>query len=128
MIEKKVKWTLESLANVKKVKNLSEIKDELKGRQIVIFPDADEDIGASGIDGGTIYSNNKFPMIGESGIVFSIGENTNVTTITIKTTRGKNIAIEKDIVIKNTDMVFIIEEDSAEKGRWLKPEYAWRPE
>lgn len=118
---KYVIWTLNTLTNVKRITTEELMKLNLKDKQIVIYPGADNSIGASVIDGETIYTSNEFPIMGLAGIIQSIKKKN--MSFKCRDLFGKPCTFTP----KHSDILFIIEEDKADE-KWLKPEYAWVPD
>lgn len=124
---KYAKWTLDTLTNVKKLKtiDIEPLAEDLQGRLVFIFQGADELIGATFMNMklGMAITDHPFPMIGESGIIKKISVKKKTITF-----HYFDIYEKKKVYAPNsTEMVFIMEKDSADKKR-LCPEYAWRPE
>jgi hypothetical protein len=121
---KPVMWTLDTVTNVKRITTEEIMKLDLKDRQIAIFPNVDGCVGATVIDKGFAYTNNEFPIIGDSGIIQMVDENKDGVSFRCIGPEEKHCFFTP----KHSDMVFIIEKDDDTKGKWLKPEYAWRPD
>ncbi len=80
-------------------------------------------VGASVIDPEYILTNNKFPMIGDSGIIQMVDENEDGVSFRCMDIENKH----RLFTPKHSDMVFIMEKDDDIKKQ-LVPEYAWRPD
>jgi|GEM_PF-5424440 len=120
---KPVTWTLETLTNVNRITTEELMKLDLKDRMIAIFPNADEHVGASVIDPEYILANNKFPMIGDSGIIQMVDEHEDGVSFRCMDIENKH----RIFTPQHSDMVFIIEKDDDTKKQ-LVLEYAWRPD
>jgi len=120
-----VKWSLDTLTNVTRINTEKLLKLDLEGRQIAIFPKADDLVGASFYDAPIMHTSNEFPMHGNAGIIKSARENDDKICFEYKDFNGKNCVFTPE----PTDIVFIIErDDDAKTVRYLKPEYGWRPD
>jgi hypothetical protein len=120
---KYVKWTLDTLTNVKRLTTEEILTMNLEGRQIAIYPGADNCIGTSAIHGSLSYTNNQFPVVGDTGIIKIIGKNQGKICIGYKDLKSQSCFFTP----KHSDMVFIVEKNDAKKGKYLHPEFAWRP-
>ena len=121
---KYIKWSLETLTNVKRITTEAMMELDLKERQIAIYPGIEEDVGASMIDADMAYTHNKFPMIGDSGTIQTVEKNEGKVSFGCEDLFGKPCTLTP----RHSDIVFIIEKDDDTKGRWLNPEYTWRPD
>ncbi|MFA6256438.1 MAG: hypothetical protein WC606_04605 [Candidatus Absconditabacterales bacterium] len=120
---KYVSWTLETLTNTKRITTEELLELDLKDRQVHIYPNADNLVGASMI-GERAYTSNEFPMIGDSGIIQMVDDQEEGISFRCLDLFKK----QRFFTPKHTDIVFIIEKGTPGKGNWLKPEFAWRPE
>ena len=120
---KYVRWTLDTLTNVKRLTTEDILTMDFEGRQVIIYPGADTLIRAAHIDGSVSYTNNQFPMIGDAGIIKIIGKNKGKICIGYKDLKSESYFFTP----QRSDMIFIIEKNNAKKGKYLHPEFAWRP-